>query len=890
MSGNTLKLIIGAGLIGASFLVPGLGLAFLQTPLLFAGASLASSALRPNLANIQEGIKRNDPNTQAGLPIVYGATLVGIRPADYHVVVNNNNLLFVVGALAHGSENGDGIQAIDEIYADDRLIFNADGTLQPAFTSFFGVIKAADLGKYLGTSTQLVDPSLHSAFPNSWPTSSRGRGVAYIVLFLRFNDKVWVNGIPNFTVKLRGRKVYDPRSGVTAYSTNSALCVRDFLLSTTCGCACAPTEIDEQSFIDAANYCDEVIDKHILPGGGSFQGPRFETNGWLDPANKVAENLQKLLSACRGELVYMGGKFSLVIRKATSVTGFQLDRTNTIGQLRVVLPGVDAKPNVMEGAFVDPAQRYDVTTVQYPDLTDPNPFLAEDNNFKTVGSIQLPMTSSEYTCRQIMQVILKERRLGRFVTVNARESVLSQVVGDLIEVTNDTLAWVKQKCWITNMGLAMDGTVAVSLMTYDPAMYTADQQAQTPDQPPTDQPQATDLRVPISPVHGCVSVTGAVGTDPGFVQLSNPSNSGKYLVVYELKRSQNGDSGSQRQTFAYYVGPYIITGGSSVAGYTERRDQRDATAIVGTLTGYTTSGAFSPTVGFYSGLQPQQGTSNTQKNLSNFSPLHPDAFPIILPPGTSIIGRCATLGSTLAVAACWDELTPDQLPSSDDLPNVLNDMTMPRSVSHGYVSSAGSVSSSGWTQILNPIDSGRVVYIREFVIDANPSGSTVSFYVQRIISTGLFTVNGDGWAGATLVFGRSLRRDARSTLGATAILQGTNLMIPNIPIPGLWRDLVPDASTGQGVEGYTIIDPGSFPWVLLPGESIIATNGQAGGTSTKIYVAWDEFDQANEIVQIIGGFIPVVVAPSTPPPVSPIHVYTTERIRRFKRGVYGRKG
>ena len=50
-------------------------------------------------------------------------------------------------------------------------------------------------------------------------------------LDMKFTISSELNGNPSVTCLVKGRKVYDLRTGRTAYSTNPALCVRDFMLS-----------------------------------------------------------------------------------------------------------------------------------------------------------------------------------------------------------------------------------------------------------------------------------------------------------------------------------------------------------------------------------------------------------------------------------------------------------------------------------------------------------------------------------------------------------------------------------------------------------------------------------------------------------------------------------
>ena len=68
-----------------------------------------------------------------------------------------------------------------------------------------------------------------------------------------------LNGKPSVSCLVKGRKVYDIRTGIAAYSTNPALCLRDFLLSKRYGLGKWFTAdmLDTDSWIEAADYCDE---------------------------------------------------------------------------------------------------------------------------------------------------------------------------------------------------------------------------------------------------------------------------------------------------------------------------------------------------------------------------------------------------------------------------------------------------------------------------------------------------------------------------------------------------------------------------------------------------------------------------------------------------------
>jgi hypothetical protein len=69
---------------------------------------------------------------------------------------------------------------------------------------------------------------------------------------------VFPNGIPQITATVRGHAVYDPRDAGTRYTQNPALIARDYLLSPY-GARVPAGELDEASFIAAANACEERV-------------------------------------------------------------------------------------------------------------------------------------------------------------------------------------------------------------------------------------------------------------------------------------------------------------------------------------------------------------------------------------------------------------------------------------------------------------------------------------------------------------------------------------------------------------------------------------------------------------------------------------------------------
>lgn len=101
----------------------------------------------------------------------------------------------------------------------------------------------------------VADAKLMAACPDKWTADHKLSGFTYLVITLNLNLEQFQGGLPEFTAKLRGKLVPDPRTGLTAYSRNNALCLADFLRSEV-GYRAGEEQVDRDALIAAANACD----------------------------------------------------------------------------------------------------------------------------------------------------------------------------------------------------------------------------------------------------------------------------------------------------------------------------------------------------------------------------------------------------------------------------------------------------------------------------------------------------------------------------------------------------------------------------------------------------------------------------------------------------------
>lgn len=109
-----------------------------------------------------------------------------------------------------------------------------------------------------GTADQTVDVDL-SARDALWDSSHRGQGIAYTYARYIWDEKIFNTGNPSLAAVIRGAdEIFDPRTSTTGWTNNSALCIRHYLTQWY-GLKCDSSEINDTTFIAAANICDEIV-------------------------------------------------------------------------------------------------------------------------------------------------------------------------------------------------------------------------------------------------------------------------------------------------------------------------------------------------------------------------------------------------------------------------------------------------------------------------------------------------------------------------------------------------------------------------------------------------------------------------------------------------------
>jgi hypothetical protein len=275
--------------IGAAALRVGvqLGLSFLVSKLF---------SPKLNRAETSQGTLVNSLTTVDPIPVIYGTRRVGATVCPVGVSGPSQEFLHLICVWGEGP-----VSAIGIVYLDG--VATTDG-------KFAGLVTRED---FLGTDGQAASGTLVAAMADAskWNASCTLAGIAYTYLILKWDQTAFARGKPLITADVNGRTLFDPRSSSTGFSRNPALALRDYLTNSRYGRGYGSAVIDDTSFAGEAYHCDDLV---ALPGGATQA--RYTCDGVVNPDDAPLDIVKGLLSACRGNLIYSGGKYKLKIDRA----------------------------------------------------------------------------------------------------------------------------------------------------------------------------------------------------------------------------------------------------------------------------------------------------------------------------------------------------------------------------------------------------------------------------------------------------------------------------------------------------------------------------------------------------------------------------------------------
>lgn len=361
----------------------------------------------------------------------------------------DNKYMHVVLVLA-----GHECEEIGDIYINDQVVtLDGSGFVGGRWNSKIR-IKKHDGSQTTADADLVAETSATSTFV--------GNEIAYLYIRLEYDADVFAGGIPTFTAVVKGKKVYDPRTSVTAYSNNAALCLRDYI---TTARGVGDSNVNDTYFAAAANDCDDDI---TLDAGGTEK--RYTINGVINSANPLGANIRDMVTACNGSLFVAGGTYMLKVGVYdASVKSFTLDdlrseidlqnrhgRSDNFNRVsgKFIQGGVyDADTNTTGGDWIE---------TDYPSI-ESAAFLAEDGDDENTLDLPLYMTTSASAAQRIAKQTLYRSREQMTSTADFGLNALDVTVGDIVDLTVDTYGWTNKEFEVAQWALNIDADRGITI-------------------------------------------------------------------------------------------------------------------------------------------------------------------------------------------------------------------------------------------------------------------------------------------------------------------------------------------------------------------------------------------------------------------------------------------
>lgn len=381
------------------------------------------NALTPKAAkSAGTGYSGEAVDSTAAHQIVYGMTKVGgVRV--YSEETSNAKYLHKIIAMA-----GHEIQSFEEVYLNDELVTIDGSGMVTAPGHYAGLVR---INLHLGSGTQEADADLVAESDGLWTTAHRLQGIAYVYARFEFDADAYPNGEPVITAVIKGRKVYDPRSGLTEWSDNSALCLRDYLMSKY-GLQEVAQNIDDDLVSAAANICDEVV---TITGGTEA---RYTCNGAVLASVAPVDAVNAIMITMGGTLWFSQGKWRMKAGAWTTPVA-TFDENDLRSGLSISTRSSRRDNfNIVGGTFRGAETLW--VTDEYPEYRSAT-FIQVDGGLESRAEIDLPMVASSATAQRLAKLALYRSRDQITFSATFSLSALQVQVGDVVYFTNARAGW-----------------------------------------------------------------------------------------------------------------------------------------------------------------------------------------------------------------------------------------------------------------------------------------------------------------------------------------------------------------------------------------------------------------------------------------------------------------
>jgi hypothetical protein len=427
------------------------------------------------------GLEATFIDSSADARVIYGEVRVGgvnILPSDW---VSGDNNDFQHQILAFSIHE---IDSFVEFYFDKDTLPAPDaitGTANDGLISTGKFRDAAWVRGYRGTMTQNVDFKLNDAFPAEWPSTSRGRGVAYAALTYKWGKGDRYRGFPNVTALIRGARVYDPRLDSTnggagshryndattwAWSSNPALCWANYRIASYGYGNDPAVDINWSTVATAADVCDVLVDDK----DGGTQA-RYTCNGLLvNSPDSLLSNEMAIIDAMMGHRRKVAGKWEILAGGWVAPL-WTIEKSDwvSIESIKTVSGPEDGRINRVHCFYVSPDRNWQ--RVECDPRSNPI-YLSDDAGVDGEVEMEQPLCTDESEAQRKAEFLLRSSRNGILLVGVLPPRFQKIRTFDTVALNFAELQWVSKTFRVVPMTFNVDGSVRVVLVEEQESDWT----------------------------------------------------------------------------------------------------------------------------------------------------------------------------------------------------------------------------------------------------------------------------------------------------------------------------------------------------------------------------------------------------------------------------------
>lgn len=385
----------------------------------------------------EAGIQANTRSAKEPIKVLYGQLKIGGNDVYIGTSGANNEILWVVQTLSEGVCEGiyqDG--GVDQVFLGDLIYTEYGGNV----TYYF----------HDGASDQAVDADLQAAL-GEW--TDLQPYTCYMVWKLTY-DANYFQSLPQRTVILQGRKLFDLRDDSTSYSANAVLCMYDYLVNESYGLGFDSAKMDETSWKAAATYCDA-------------QGWTF--NVLLTGTEAAQDVLDMMCTSFRGTLTWWDGKFYLRYAdlddeaSCMTLTDEHIFRDSSgKASISIVESSNFNSPDGLSVAYINPDNNYVVDT------------FAVGESIGVIEEFQLTTCTLRQQAADLGVYELERRQLSRSITGVFRDDAVKLEPHDIVTLNTSALTIANQLMRVTDAVIQPGGLIGLSLNYEATSLYNDD--------------------------------------------------------------------------------------------------------------------------------------------------------------------------------------------------------------------------------------------------------------------------------------------------------------------------------------------------------------------------------------------------------------------------------